>query len=59
MQGRDHAVEEDVMEVGDFVGAIFKSDTANMFSVLSKPGTRKRDSMGAMQGVATPQEQPR
>jgi hypothetical protein len=48
-----------VREVGDFVGATFKGDTANMFSALSKPGTDKRDLMGAVQGEATPQEQPR
>jgi hypothetical protein len=33
MQGHDHAVEDDVMEVGNFVGATFKGDTTNMFSV--------------------------
>jgi hypothetical protein len=41
MQDRDHAVEDDVMELGKFVGATFKADTTNMFSVLSKPGTGK------------------
>jgi hypothetical protein len=59
MQGRDHVVEDDVMEVGNFVGATFKGVTSNMFSALSKPGTGKRDSMGVMQGEATLQEQPR
>jgi hypothetical protein len=59
MQGRDQAVEDDVLEVGDFVGATFKGDKANMFSALSKPGTRKRDSIGRVQGVRTPQEHPR
>ncbi|KAK2351443.1 heterogeneous nuclear ribonucleoprotein A0 [Trifolium repens] len=59
MQGRDHAVEDDIMEVGKFVGATFKGDTTNMLSVLSKSGTGRRDSMGAVQGVATLQEQAR
>jgi hypothetical protein len=59
MQDRDHAVEDDVMELGKFVGATFKADTTNMFSVLSKPGTGMCDSMSAVQGVVTPQEQPR
>jgi hypothetical protein len=59
MQGHDHAVEDDVTEVGNFVGATFPGDKANMFSVLSKPRTDKRDLMGVVQGVATPQEQPR
>jgi hypothetical protein len=57
MQGHDHTVEDDVVEVGNFVGATFKGETANMFSVLSKPGTDKRDSMGAVKGEPTPQEQ--
>ncbi|KAK2392456.1 hypothetical protein QL285_065814 [Trifolium repens] len=58
MQGQDHAVEDDVLEVGNFVGATFKGDKNNMFSVLSKPGTGKRASMGAVRGEVTPQEQP-
>jgi hypothetical protein len=57
MQGRDQAVEDDVLEVGDFVGATFKGDNANMFSALSKLGTGKRDSMGGVLGVRTPPEQ--
>jgi hypothetical protein len=50
MQGHDHAVEDDVMEVGNFVGTTFKGDKSNMFSVLSKSGSSKCDSMGAGQG---------
>jgi hypothetical protein len=59
MQGHDHTVVGDVVEVGNFVGATFKGDTTNMFNVLAKPGTGKRVLMGAVQGAATPQEQPR
>jgi hypothetical protein len=50
MQGQDHVVEEDVLELGNLVGATFKGDKSNMFSVLSKPGSSKCDSMGAGQG---------
>jgi hypothetical protein len=46
MQCHENAVEDDVMEVGNFIGATFKGDKANMFSVLSKAGTGKRDSRG-------------
>jgi hypothetical protein len=56
MQGQDHVVEDDVMEMGKFVGATFKGDNTNMFSVLSKPGIGRRDAMGAVQGVVTLQE---
>jgi hypothetical protein len=59
MQGHGHTVEDDVVEVGNFVGATCKGDTTNMFSVLSKPGTDKRDSRGAVKGEPAPQEQPR
>jgi hypothetical protein len=58
MQGQDHSVEDDVLEVGNFVGATFKGDMNNMFSVLSKPGTGKCASTGAVRGEVTPQEQP-
>jgi hypothetical protein len=56
MQGQDHVVEDDVMEMGKFVGATFKGDNSNKFSVLSKPGIGRRDAMGAVQGVVTLQE---
>jgi hypothetical protein len=56
MQGNDRAMEDDVMEVGNFIGATFKGDMANTFSVLSKPGTSKRVSSGVVQGGASSQE---
>jgi hypothetical protein len=46
MQGNDRAVEEDMIEVGNAIGATFKGDKANMFSVLSKVGPAKRVSPG-------------
>jgi hypothetical protein len=49
-------MEDDVMEVGNFIGATFKGDMANTFSVLSKPGTSKRVSSGVVQGGASSQE---
>jgi hypothetical protein len=48
MQGHEHAVEDDVMEVGNFIRATFKGDKTNMFSVLSKTGTGKRDLRGVV-----------
>jgi hypothetical protein len=57
MQGQDHVVEDYVVEMGKFVGATFKGDNTNRFSVLSKTGIGRRDSMGAVQGVVTLQEQ--
>jgi hypothetical protein len=56
MQGKDNAIEDDVLEVGNFIGATFKGDKANMFSVLSKPGTGKRASSGVVQGGVSLQE---
>jgi hypothetical protein len=50
MQGHDHAVEDDVKEVGNFIGATFKGENVNMFNVLSKAGTRQRDTMDVGQG---------
>ncbi|KAK2427387.1 heterogeneous nuclear ribonucleoprotein A0 [Trifolium repens] len=46
MQGDASVVEEDVLEVGKAVGATFKGNTANKFSVLSKAGTGKRVGLG-------------
>jgi hypothetical protein len=56
MQGHDHAVEDDVREVGNFIGATFKGNNANMFGVLSKTGTSKRDTKDAGQGWVAPKE---
>jgi hypothetical protein len=56
MQGKDNAIEEDVLEVGNFIGATFKGDKANKFSVLSKSGTSKRVSSGVVQGRVSLQE---
>jgi hypothetical protein len=56
MQGHDHAVEDDVKEVGNFIGATFKGENANMFSVLSKAGTRQRDTMDVGQGGVAQKE---
>jgi hypothetical protein len=56
MQGKDNAIEDDVLEVGNFIGATFKGDKANMFSALSKPGTGKRASSGVVQGGVSLQE---
>jgi hypothetical protein len=56
MQGNDRAIEDDVVEVGNFIGATFKGDKANTFSVLSKPGTGKRVSSGVVQGGVSSQE---
>jgi hypothetical protein len=56
MQGKDNAIEEDVLEVGNFIGATFKGDKANKFSVLSKPGTSERVSSGVVQGGVSLQE---
>jgi hypothetical protein len=58
MQGQDNVVEDDVVEMGNFVGATLKGDKTNMFSVLAKSGTGQRDSKGAVQGVVTLQGQP-
>jgi hypothetical protein len=33
IQGHDHAVEDDVREVENFIGATFKGENANMFNV--------------------------
>jgi hypothetical protein len=49
MQGSDRAVEEDVLEVGKFIGATFEGDKANMFSALSRPGSVSRDTLGVAQ----------
>jgi hypothetical protein len=49
MQGNDCAVEEDVLEVGKAIGATFKGDKANMFSVLSRAGSVKRDTLSVAQ----------
>jgi hypothetical protein len=57
VQGHDHAVEDDVREVGNFIGATFKGNNANMFGVLSKTGTSKRDTKDAGQGGVVPKEQ--
>jgi hypothetical protein len=46
MQGNEAVVEEDVLELGNAIGATFKGNTSNMFSVLSKAGSGKRDSPG-------------
>ncbi|KAK2452896.1 hypothetical protein QL285_000647 [Trifolium repens] len=56
MQGRDRAVKDDVLEMGDFVGATFQGDKSNRFTALSKPGSGKQDSLGGAQGARTPQE---
>jgi PIN domain nuclease of toxin-antitoxin system len=54
MQGNERAVEDDVLEVGNAVGATFKGDKANMFSVLSKAGPGKCGTSGvAPDGVAS------
>jgi hypothetical protein len=57
MQGHDHAVEDDVREVGNFIGATFQGENANMFSVLSKAGTSQRDTMKVGQGGVAQKEQ--
>jgi hypothetical protein len=49
MQGNDCAVEEDVLEVGKAIGTTFKGDKANMFSVLSRAGSVKRDTLSVAQ----------
>jgi hypothetical protein len=49
MQGSDRAVEEDVLEVGKFIGATFEGDKANMFSALSRAGLVNRDTLGVAQ----------
>jgi hypothetical protein len=49
MHGSDRAAEEDVLEVGNFIGATFKGDKDNMFSVLSRKGCVKRDILGVAQ----------
>jgi hypothetical protein len=46
MKVHDHAVEDDVREVGSFVGATFKGDTANMFSVRRRVWQPCRGSPG-------------
>jgi hypothetical protein len=56
MQGHDHAVEDDVREVGNFIGATFKGNNANMFGVLSKTGTSKRDTKNVGEGGLAPRE---
>jgi hypothetical protein len=56
MQGNDRAIEDDVVEVGNFIGASFKGDKANMFSVLSKSGTGKQVSPGVVPGGVSSQE---
>jgi hypothetical protein len=53
MQGNDRAVEDDVLEVGNDIGATFKGDKANMFSVLSKAGPVKRGTPGVAVGVSS------
>jgi hypothetical protein len=57
MQGNDRAVEDDVLEVGNAVGATFKGDKANMFSVLAKAGSVKRDTPGVALVGASSAEQ--
>jgi hypothetical protein len=49
MHGSDRAAEEDVLEVGNFIGATFKGDKDNMFSVLSRKRCVKRDILGVAQ----------
>jgi hypothetical protein len=49
MQGNERAVEVDVLEVGEAIGASFKGDKSNMFSVLSKAGSVKRDAPSVAQ----------
>jgi hypothetical protein len=44
------------VEVGIFIGASFKGDKANMFSVLSKSGTGKQVSPGVVPGGVSSQE---
>jgi hypothetical protein len=56
MQGREGAVEDDVLEMGDFVGASFPGKMSNRFTALSKPGSGKQDPLGGVQGAWTPQE---
>jgi hypothetical protein len=43
-------VEEDVLEVGQVVGATFESVKTNMFSVLSKARYGKRDTPKVAEG---------
>jgi hypothetical protein len=56
MQGNERAVEEDVLEVGNVIGATFKGDKANMFSALSKAGPVKRDTLGVVRVGALSEE---
>jgi hypothetical protein len=50
MQGNDCIVEDDVMEMGKFMGATFTGDNANTFSVLSRAAKGKHASSGPTQG---------
>jgi hypothetical protein len=56
MQGQDNVVEDDVVEMGNFVGATLKGDKANMFSALSKAGPVKRDTLGVVRVGALSEE---
>ena len=45
LHGKEKEATEDVWEIGKAIGLQFEGDTHNMFSVLSRGGNGKRESV--------------